>query len=160
MKYLIQSGFGLVLAWFLYPACNPVSCPKTKKELISRFNQFVGSTVRDKEFYSIREWEAKDKEFSGYLQDCYPILDTTFYLDDKQRFWSDALRYYFKRYDNRVTTELLNNKNPNSVMLQTQIRSIWANPDEAFTRIFQEMTGLKFDDALKAARDSIAAEDQ
>ena len=157
---MIKSGIGLVLAWVLYSACNPVPCPKTKKELINNFNQFVSNTVRTKEFYTIREWETKDKEFSGYVQECYPLLDTTFYLDDKQRFWSDALRYYFKRYDNRVTTELFNNKNPNSVILQAQIRSIWANPDEAFTRIFQEMTGLKFDDALKAARDSTEAADQ
>lgn len=157
---MIKSGVGLVLAWSLYSACNPVSCPKTKKELITNFNQFVSNTVRTKEFYTIREWETKDKEFSGYVQECYPLLDTTFYLDDKQRFWSDALRYYFKRYDNRVTTELFNNKNPNSVILQTQIRAIWANPDEAFTQIFREMTGLKFDDALKAARDSTAAADQ
>lgn len=157
---MIKSGVGLILAWFLYSACNPVSCPKTKKELITNFNQFVSNTVRTKEFYTIREWEIKDKEFSGFVQDCYPLLDTTFYLDDKQRFWSDALRYYFKRYDNRVTTELFNNKNPNSVILQAQIRAIWANPDEAFTQIFREMTGLKFDDALKAARDSTAAADQ
>ncbi len=157
---MIKSGVGLILAWFLYSACNPVSCPKTKKELITNFNQFVSNTVRTKEFYTIREWETKDKEFSGFVQDCYPLLDTTFYLDDKQRFWSDALRYYFKRYDNRVTTELFNNKNPNSVILQAQIRAIWANPDEAFTQIFREMTGLKFDDALKAARDSTAAADQ
>lgn len=157
---MIKSGIGLALAWVLYSACNPVPCPKTKKELINNFNQFVSNTVRTKEFYSIREWETKDKEFSGYVQECYPLLDTTFYLDDKQRFWSDALRYYFKRYDNRVTTELFNNKNPNSVILQAQIRSIWANPDEAFTRIFQEMTGLKFDDALEAARDSTEAADQ
>ena len=76
------------------------------------------------------------------------------YLDERQKFWSDALRYYFKRYDERVTFELLNNKNPNSKVLQNQIKSTWANPDVAFQQIFQEMTGLKFDDAVNAVRDS------
>ena len=135
-------------------ACNPVSCPNNKTELINNFGQFVNTTVKTKQYYSIREWESKDKEFTGYIQDCYPLIDTTFYLDDKQKFWSDALRYYFKRYDNRVTVELLNNKNPNSVALQAQIRSIWSNPEEAFTQIFREITGLKFDDALEAVRDT------
>lgn len=80
--------------------------------------------------------------------------DTLMYLDERQKFWSDAIRYYFKRYDNRITTELLNAKNPNSKLMQNQIRSLWANPDVAFQQIFQEMTGLKFDDAVDAVRDT------
>lgn len=149
---LYLAGFTGLTLYLL--ACNPVSCPKNKNELIDQFGQFVSTTVRTKQYYSIREWEAKDKEFTGYLQDCYPLVDTTFYLDDKQKFWSDALRYYFKRYDNRVTVELFNPKNPNSQVLQAQIRSIWPDPNEAFTQIFREITGIKFDDALEAARDS------
>jgi hypothetical protein len=138
----------------LMVACQPNTCPPDKKAMISTFNEFVNTTMRAKEFYTIKEWESKDKEFNQYLQICYPPLDTTLYLDERKAFWTDALRYYFKRYDNRVTTELLNNKNPNSKIMQMQIKSIWANPDEAFQQIFQEMTGLRFEEALDAVRDS------
>lgn len=135
-------------------ACKHIDCPNSKTELINTFNQFVNTTVKEKRYYSIKEWESKDIEFTGYLQNCYPQYDTLYYLDERQKFWSDALRYYFKRYDNRVTVELLNNKNPNSKIMQSQIKSIWANPDEAFSEIFNEMTGLKFDEAVKAVRDT------
>ena len=154
MKTIAMYLSGFAGLYMILQACNPVSCPKTKNELIDQFSQFVSTTVKTKQYYSIREWESKDKEFSGFIQDCYPLVDTTFYLDDKQKFWSDALRYYFKRYDNRVTLELLHGKNPNSKIILTQIRSIWSNPDEAFTQIFNEITGLKFDDALEAVRDT------
>ena len=135
-------------------ACKKNNCPDTKTTLINQFNQFVNTNLKSKLYYSIKEWETKDKEFTEYLQVCYPPLDTSMYLDERQKFWSDALRYYFKRYDERVTFELLNNKNPNSKVLQNQIKSTWANPDVAFQQIFQEMTGLKFDDAVNAVRDS------
>ncbi len=154
MKTILMYLSGFACLFMILQACNPVSCPKTKNELINQFNQFVSTTVKTKQYYTIREWESKDKEFNGFIQDCYPLVDTTFYLDDKQKFWSDALRYYFKRYDNRVTLELLHGKNPNSKIILTQIRSIWSNPDEAFTQIFNEITGLKFDEALEAVRDS------
>ncbi len=110
--------------------------------------------MREKHYYSIKEWESKDMAFSNFIQNCYPAVDSTLYLDEKQKFWSDAIRYYFKRYDNRITAEIFNGKNPNSKIMQTKIRSVWANPDEAFSQIFQEMTGLKFEDELKAVRDS------
>ncbi len=149
-KVLLASMVGMMI----WSACTDVDCPANKNELINKFNAFTNTTIRTKQFYSIREWESKDKEFTGFLQRCYQPLDTLMYLDERQKFWSDAIRYYFKRYDNRVTVELLNNKNPNSKMMQQQIKSIWANPDEAFSQIFQEMTGMKFDDAVQAVRDS------
>ncbi|MEP7323959.1 MAG: hypothetical protein ABI761_18670 [Saprospiraceae bacterium] len=149
-KCLVLAG----LMWISWLACKRVDCPANKTELVNKFNQFVNSTVRNKRFYSIREWESKDQEFSDYLQNCYTKFDTILYLDERQKFWSDAIRYYFKRYDTRVTVELLNSKNPNSKIMQNQIKSTWANPDQAFTEIFREFTGLKFDDALEAARDS------
>lgn len=150
----------LGLMVLLGSSCKRTDCPGGKTELINSFNAFINTTIRAKQFYSIREWESKDKEFTGFLQDCYPKFDTMLYLDERQRFWSDAVRYYFKRYDNRVTVELLNNKNPNSKMMQNQIKSIWADPDEAFTQIFKEMTGLKFDDAIEAVRDTNLTRDQ
>ncbi len=146
--------FCLILIGVIVIACKKNNCPDSKTSLINQFNQFVNTTLRTKQYYSIKEWEIKDKEFTEYLQVCYPPHDTLMYLDERQKFWSDALRYYFKRYDERVTFELLNNKNPNSKMLQNQIRSTWANPDVAFQQIFQEMTGLKFDDAVNAVRDT------
>lgn len=149
-KVLILTTFIMIL----WQACKRVDCPSSKTELINKFNQFVNTTVRTKQFYSIKEWEGKDIEFSGYLQDCYGKFDTLLYLDERQKFWSDALRYYFKRYDNRVTVELLNGKNPNSKIMQNQIKSTWANPDQAFTEIFNEITGLKFDEAVQAVRDT------
>ncbi|MBK6391474.1 MAG: hypothetical protein KA109_09535 [Saprospiraceae bacterium] len=149
-KYIL-GGLSIVL---VYAACRSVECPPNKTELLNKFNQFVNATMQTKQFYSIKEWESKDQVFSGYLQNCYPKYDSLYYLDERQKFWTDALRYYFKRYDNRVTVELLNNKNPNSQIMQNQIKSTWANPDQAFTQIFQEMTGLKFDDAMQAVRDS------
>lgn len=135
-------------------SCKNTSCPDNKTTLINQFNQFVNTTLRSKQYYSIKEWQSKDQEFTNYLQNCYMPYDTLMYLDERQKFWSDAIRYYFKRYDNRITTELLNAKNPNSKLMQNQIRSLWANPDVAFQQIFQEMTGLKFDDAVDAVRDT------
>ncbi|MEP7269719.1 MAG: hypothetical protein ABI844_19030 [Saprospiraceae bacterium] len=136
----------------IFMACRQSICPESKTSLLNDFNKFVNTTVRTKQFYNIKEWESKDKEFTSYLQTCYAPYDTLMYLDERQKFFSDALRYYFKRYDNRVTIELLNSKNPNSKLLQTQIKSIWANPDQAFSQIFEEMTGLKFDEAVEAVR--------
>lgn len=144
----------LIIILIVAVACNKNNCPDSKTSLINQFNQFVNTTMKSKQYYSIKEWEIKDKEFSEYLHVCYPPYDTLMYLDERQKFWSDAIRYYFKRYDERVTFELLNNKNPNSKVLQNQIKSTWANPDLAFQQIFQEMTGLKFDDAINAVRDS------
>ena len=45
-----------------------------------------------------------------FYSNCYPAVDSTLYLDEKQKFWSDAIRYYFKRYDNRITAEIFNGK--------------------------------------------------
>lgn len=153
LKYKVLGGITfLCIVWSW--SCKQSSCPDSKTSLLSQFNQFVNTTVRTKQFYSIKEWESKDKEFSHYIQSCFAPFDTTMYLDERQKFWSDAIRYYFKRYDNRVTLELLNTKNENSKIMLPQIRSTWANPDQAFAEIFNEITGLKFEEAVDAVRDT------
>jgi hypothetical protein len=145
-----------ILFFFLHliivSSCQTDVCPGNPDSLNENFQSFVEEIKSADRFYSSNQWEELDKEFLLYTKDCYNSLKPEFTDDQKKFFWSYGIQYFVIKDRKNATKILLDPEISFAAHVRENILETWKTPDEAFTEIFTQVTGQKFDSLLQKVR--------
>lgn len=87
----------LLIFSLLISSCYLGNCPN-KADYLKGFTEFVDNIEDEK----VNSWEAQDKVFYQYMNECYRLYSKELTSAEKGKIWISAAKYYTIKYDGRI----------------------------------------------------------
>lgn len=96
-------------------ACSMLDCSMDPEGLLENFSSFV-EQVKERDLdYESKKWEAYDRQFENYLENCYEMHEEEFTGKQRRQFWFKVLKYLKMRYGTSVLKQVLKSEDSNTI---------------------------------------------
>ena len=144
----MQLKFSIISLVFLVSSCNYIHCP-SKDAFLDSYETFV-LKVEQKRLDKAKDWSADEKIFEDYADRCYEEYKYEFTIEDKSRFWTSTLKYYYNRYNGNLDEAFKNVTEKLSNDFEKDFNQILMNGDKEIMNMAKE---LFRDDIIKGVDD-------
>ena len=122
---------------FITESCTSIQCGTSKDQFFEQFDRFIAEVEEQDLTVADSRWNIYDKNFETYLLDCYVKFREDLSFNERQQVIYQAVQYYFYRYKADMIRELDRDDREVSVLVRSEMREIWEEPEA----LFKELTG-------------------
>ena len=133
----------------LISSCDYLHCPN-KDAFLDSYETFV-LKVEQKRLDGSNEWENEEKIFKDYANRCYDEYKSDFTSEDKSRFWTSTLKYYYNRFNGNINEAFKNAEQELSEDFKKDLNFMLENGDDEIIKIAKDL----FSEDIKRGVDGV-----
>jgi hypothetical protein len=105
-------------------SCSLNPCGNSKAKFLERMNELSELAAKSEWAYSDARWGKHDESFKLLVEQCYEQFESELSGREKRRFWTQSLRYQYKRVGSGMSKELLDPKDGKLKQWRNELESL------------------------------------